>query len=100
MSFVLQPWQLLFAILAGWVNQLQQQQIEYLRTTIQVLIERFGKKRIILSDDQRRRLAVKGKVLGRKRLEEIGGLFTPAGMIAFAMLLTIAKGFRDGDGIK
>ena len=77
MSFVLQPWQLLFAILAGWVNQLQQQQIEYLRTTIQVLIERFGKKRIILSDDQRRRLAVKGKVLGRKRLEEIGGLFTP-----------------------
>ena len=77
MSFVLQPWQLLFAIMAGWVSRLQQEQIEYLRTTIQVLIELFGKKRIILSDDQRRRLAVKGKVLGRKRLEEIGGLFTP-----------------------
>src|SRR5512136_1443979 len=77
MSFVLQPWQLLFAILAGWVNHLQQQQIEYHRTTIQVLLELFGKKRILLNDDQRRRLAVKGKVLGRKRLEEIGGLFTP-----------------------
>src|SRR6516165_7036168 len=79
MSFVLQPWQLLFAIMAGWVNRLQQDQIEYLRTTIQVLIELFGKKRIILSDDQRRRLAVKGKVLGRKRLEEMEACLLPTG---------------------
>ena len=77
MSFVLQPWQLLFAILAGWVHRRQQEELAYSRTTIQVLIERFGSKRIVLTDDQRRRLAVKGKVLGRKRLQEIGGLFTP-----------------------
>ena len=72
MSFILQPWQLLFVILAGWVNEQQQQVIEYLRTENQVLKEKLGKKRILLSDDQRRRLAVKGKVLGRKRLEQIG----------------------------
>ena len=42
-----------------------------------MLKEKLGKKRIILNDDQRRRLAVKGKVLGRKVLEEIGTLFTP-----------------------
>jgi putative transposase len=77
MSFVLQPWQLLFAILAGWVNRWQQEELDYSRTTIQVLIERFGSNRILLTDDQRRRLAVKGKVLGRKRLQQIGGLFTP-----------------------
>src|SRR3974390_2370909 len=77
MNLVLQPWQLLFAILAGWVNRLQQEQIEYLRTTIQGLIELFGKKRIILNDDQRRRLAVKGKVLGRESLQETGRLFPP-----------------------
>jgi putative transposase len=49
--------------------------IEYLRTENQVLREKLGKKRIILSE--RRRLAVKGKCLGRKLLEQIGTLFTP-----------------------
>jgi hypothetical protein len=30
MNFVLQPWQLLLAILAGWINRQQQEVIEYL----------------------------------------------------------------------
>jgi putative transposase len=77
MSFILHPWQLLLVILAGWVHQHQQQIIEFQRTAIDVLKENAGKKRILLNDDQRRRLAVKGKVLGRKVLGEIGGLFTP-----------------------
>jgi putative transposase len=64
-------------ILAGWVNRLQQEAIEYLRTENQVLREQLGKNRILLSDDQRRRLAIKGKVLGRKALQQIGTLFTP-----------------------
>src|SRR5450432_389636 len=77
MSFVLQPWHLLLSIFAGWMNDEQKQWIEYLRTENQVLREKLGKKRILLNDDQRRRLAVKGKVLGRKLLVEIGTLFTP-----------------------
>ena len=77
MSFVLQPWQLLFAILAGWVNQQQQEALEYFRTENQVLREGYGTKRIPLNDNQRRRLAAKGKVLGRQRLQELGSLFTP-----------------------
>ena len=77
MRFVHQPWQLLAAILAGWVNGEQQQYIEYLRTENQILKEKLGKKRILLNDEQRSRLAVKGKVLGRKVLDEIGTLFTP-----------------------
>ena len=77
MSFILQPWQLLLVILAGWVNQLQQQIIEFQRTEIELLKKKLGKKRIILNDDERRRLAVKAKVLGRKVLQEIGCLFTP-----------------------
>jgi putative transposase len=64
--FVLQPWQLLLAILAGWVNRQQQDVIQYLRTENQIFKEKLGKRRILLSDDQRRRLACKGKVLGRK----------------------------------
>jgi len=72
MKFVLQPWQLMLIILAGWVNRQQQEVIEYLRTENAVLREKFGKHRILLTDDQRRRLAVKGKILGRKQLEAGG----------------------------
>ena len=77
MTFLLHAWQLLLVILAGWVNQQQQQIVDFQRTEIDVLKEKLGKKRILLIDDQRRRLAVKGKVLGRKVLQEIGCLFTP-----------------------
>ena len=77
MDFILQPWQLYVVILAGWMNRQQQELIEYLRTENQVLKEKLGKKRILLNDDQRRRLAVKGKILGRKRRGEVGTLSTP-----------------------
>ena len=72
MQFILQPWQLYLVILAGWVNRQQQFVIEYLRTENQVLREKLGRKRILLTDDQRRRLGVQGKILGRKLLEEVG----------------------------
>jgi putative transposase len=65
-NFILQPGHLLLAILGDAVNDEQRQVIEYLRTENQVLKEKLGKKRIMLDEDQRRRLAVKGKVLGRK----------------------------------
>jgi len=76
MKSVLQPWQLLLLILAGWINRHQQEVLECLRAENQVLKEKLGKKRI-LTDDQRRRLAVKGKVLGRKALQEIDTMVTP-----------------------
>ena len=37
MNFLLQPWQLLVALLAGWVNHEQQAAIEFLRTEVEVL---------------------------------------------------------------
>ena len=76
MSFLLHPWHLALMILAGWVNQQQRDAIEYLRTENSVLREKLGKKRIILNNDQRRRLAVKAKVLGRKVLADIGTIVT------------------------
>jgi len=68
---------LLAAVLAGWISRRQQQAIDYLVAENKVLKEKLGKKRILLNDDQRRRLAVKGKILGPKRLAEIGCIFTP-----------------------
>jgi sugar lactone lactonase YvrE len=56
----LQPWQILLAALAGWVNRHQQHVIEYLQEENRVLKEQLGGKRLRLTDNQRRRLAVKG----------------------------------------
>src|SRR5512137_1125438 len=72
-----QPWHLLLLILAGWINRRQQDAIEYLLTENRVLRERLGKNRILLSDNRRRRLPVKGKILGRKMLEQLAGIVTP-----------------------
>jgi len=76
MSFIMQPWHLLVVILASWINRHQQAVIEFQGAQIQVLMEKLGRKRILLNDDQRRRLAVKGKILGRKALLELTTIFT------------------------
>ena len=91
MSFVLKPWQLWIVAMAGWINQQQQEVIEYLRAENQVLKELHGKRRLLLNDDQRRRLAVKGKVLGRKLLKQIATIVTPDTLL----LLASAVGRRE-----
>ena len=91
MKFVLQPWQLLLLILAGWINHREQDVIEYLRAENRVLREKLGKKRILLNDDQRRRLAVKGKILGRKMLEQMATIVTPDTILRWHRELVAAK---------
>ena len=54
MSFILQTWQLFFLVLSAWVNRYQQQTIDFYISQTKALLECQGKKRILLSDDQRR----------------------------------------------
>ncbi len=91
MSFVFQPWQPCLVILASWINREQQAVIEYLMTENRVLKEKLGKGRILLNDDQRRRLAVKGKILGRKLLRQFGTLFTPDTILRWHRQLVAMK---------
>ncbi len=91
MNLVLQPWHLMVLYLASWINRQQQEVIEYLRTENQVLKEKLGEQRILLNDDQRRRLAAKGKILGRKLLDEIGTLFTPDTILRWHRQLVAKK---------
>lgn len=77
MKFVLRPWELMLIVLARWVNCEQESRIEYLQREVAVLKEHIGRKRILLTDEQRRYLAVKGKMIGRKGLDAVGSLFTP-----------------------
>ncbi len=77
MNEILQPWQLLLAILSGWIHHRQQKMIEFQNDQIESLLKQMGRKRILLTDDQRRLLAVKGKALGRKTLQELTTIVTP-----------------------
>ncbi len=90
-DFILQPWHFLLAILAGWMNRQQQDVIDYVRTENQILRETLGKSRIVLNDDQRRRLAVKAKILPRKLLENFGTLFIPDAILRWHRESTVAK---------
>lgn len=69
--------QLLAALLAGWLTERQQRAIEYLREENRVLREQLGGGRLRLSDDQRRRLAVRAKALGRTLLADVCTIVTP-----------------------
>jgi len=69
--------QLILGFLAGWVSRSQQNVIEYLQTENQVYRELLGKKRPRFNEEQRRRLAVKAKILGRKVLSGLGCIVTP-----------------------
>jgi transposase InsO family protein len=77
MATVLQPWQILVAALAGWIGRQQDAVIEYLREENRVLRQQLGRKRLRLTDAQRRRLAVRGKAIGRRALAEVASLVTP-----------------------
>ena len=70
-------WHLLSVIVAGWMSEEQRRVIDYLREENRVLREKLGLKRVLLNDDQRRRLAAKAKVLGRQLLAEVCSIVTP-----------------------
>lgn len=69
---------LLATALAGLMSRRQQEVIEFLREENRVLREQLGKRRLRLTDDQRRRLAAKGKLIGRRLLEDVCSIVTPA----------------------
>ena len=88
---VLQPWQLLLVSLAGWVNRHQQDVITYIQEENRILKGKLKGKRIRFTDDERRRLAVKGKALGRKILHEVASIVTPDTILAWHRKLIAQK---------
>ena len=68
MTEVIQPFRLLVIALAGWLNRHQQAVIDYLIEENRVLKDQIEGQRLRFTDEQRMRLAVKAKVLGRRLL--------------------------------
>jgi hypothetical protein len=64
-------------LFSGWVNRHQQATIDYLLEENRALRAANGSRRLRLTDDQRRRLAAKGKALGRRQLAAVAGIVTP-----------------------
>src|SRR5262245_26596861 len=79
----LQPLQFVLAVLSGWLNEHQTHVVDYLREENRLLKQQLGAKRLRLSDDQRRRLAVKGVLLGRKLLAQVATIVTPETILAW-----------------
>ena len=67
---------LLLAALVGWLDQRQQEAVAYLIEENRIL-RGHVRGRIRLTDEERRRLAVHGHRLGRRRLREVATIVTP-----------------------
>ncbi len=91
MSTAIQPWTFLVVTVAGWIQREQQLAIEYLLEENCVLKARLRGKRLRFTDDERQRLAAKGKVLGRKLLAEVAGIVTPDTLLAWHRRLIARK---------
>src|SRR5262245_56135937 len=78
-------------LFSGWASRQQQAVIEYLREENRVLRTAQGRHRLRLTDEERRRLAVKGKVLGRRQLAAVAGIVTPDTILRWYRTLVAKK---------
>ena len=85
------PLTFLLLLFSGWINRHQQAVIDYLLEENRVLRALNGSRRLRLTDDQRRRLAVKGRVLGRRHLAAIAGIVTPDTILRWYRRLVVTK---------
>ncbi|MDJ0808076.1 MAG: hypothetical protein QNJ78_14735 [Gammaproteobacteria bacterium] len=82
MSNFIQPFHLLVIAPAGWLNRQQQVVIDYLIEENRVLKDQLEGQQLRFTDEQRVRLAVKAKVLGRQVLDDLETLVTPDTLLA------------------
>ncbi len=92
------PIQMILVMLAGWVNEEQGAVIGYLKEENRVLRELHGNRRLRLTDDQRRRLGVWGRALGRRVLRECGPIVTPDTILRWHRELIARK--YDGSAMR
>src|SRR5688500_7715215 len=78
-------------VFAGWVNRQQRAAIEYLKAENEILKSQLKGRRLRLRDEDRRRLAEKGRTRGRKLLAEVACIVTPETILAWYRRLVARK---------
>jgi len=81
----------LLVAVAGLVNEHQLRVIEYLLEENRILRELVGKKRLRFTDEHRRRLAVKAKLLSRALLNQVATIVTPDTLLRWHRRLIAMK---------
>jgi transposase InsO family protein len=94
----------LLAALVGWLDRQQQEALGYLLEENRVLRGQLRGRRLRLSDDDRRRLAVLGHRLGRRGLRQVATIVTPDTILRWHRQLiarkwTYAKGRCGRPGV-
>lgn len=82
---------MLLATLLGWLEREQRDIIAFLHEENRALKAQLGGRRLRLNDDQRRRLAVLGKRLGRSMLRDVATIVTPDTLLRWHRELIVAK---------
>jgi hypothetical protein len=84
-------WALLSRRATGWLQGEQHKVIEYLREENRVLKVQLQGQRLRLTDDDRRRLAVRGAALGRRVLAQVATIVTPDTIVRWHRQLIARK---------
>jgi hypothetical protein len=69
--------QMWLAVLIGWLDRQEREALAYLIEENRVLRAQLGDRRLRLTDDDRRRLAVRAFQLGRRALRQVATIVTP-----------------------
>jgi putative transposase len=93
------PFQFLVLTVAGFIQREQQEVIDYLLEDSRVLRQQLHGRRLILTDAQRRRLAVCAKKLGRATLSQFASIVTPDTLMRWYRRL-VARKYDGSSGRK
>ena len=93
------PFQLLIAVLGGWLHREQADVIAFLREENRLLKARLAGRRLRFDDGERRRLAELGHQLGRRLLAQVATIVTPDTVLRWHRELVARKWtYRAGRG--
>jgi hypothetical protein len=85
-----------FAVVIGWLDRRERKALAYLIDEDRVLRAQLGGRRLRLTDDDRRRLAVRAFRLGRPALRHVATIVTPDTLLRWHRQLVAVNRFYRG----
>src|SRR5258705_11003283 len=83
---------MLLLVLTGWLEHREREALAYLIEENRLLRRQLGGRRLRLTDDDRRRLAVRAHRLGRRALREIATIVTADTLLRWHRQFVAASG--------